>query len=67
MGKQFVKVDKFFASSQPCNVCGYKNRDTKNLSVREWDCPECGSHHDRDVSNQHPKRGYAVSQGIANK
>lgn len=47
-GKKLIKVDKFFASSQTCNVCGYKNTATKNLSIRVWDCPECGAHHDRD-------------------
>lgn len=49
-GKQLVKVNKFFASSQTCNCCGYKNPATKDLSVRAWDCLECGAHHDRDVN-----------------
>lgn len=49
-GKRLVKVDRFFASSQTCSSCGYKNPDTKNLSIRAWDCPECGAHHDRDVN-----------------
>ena len=47
-GKQLVRIDKWYPSSQLCHVCGYQNNETKDLSVREWDCPKCGSHHNRD-------------------
>ena len=47
-GKQLIKIDKWYPSSQLCHVCGYQNHETKDLSVREWDCPKCGSHHNRD-------------------
>ena len=49
-GKRVVKIDRFFPSSQTCNVCGYVNKQTKDLSVREWECPVCHTHHNRDIN-----------------
>ena len=49
-GREYIKIDTFYASSQLCSVCGYKNAETKNLSVREWTCPVCGAKHDRDIN-----------------
>ena len=47
-GREYIKIDTFYASSQLCSVCAYQNTDTKDLSVREWICPVCGAKHDRD-------------------
>ena len=49
-GKAVVRVDKFFPSSQLCSDCGAQWPGTKDLSVREWTCPVCGTVHDRDVN-----------------
>ena len=49
-GKTISKLDRFYPSSQLCSSCGYKNSDVKNLSIREWVCPKCGVHHDRDIN-----------------
>ncbi len=47
-GKQVVTVDRFYPSSQLCSSCGAQWHGTKDLSVREWTCPVCGTVHDRD-------------------
>lgn len=49
-GKKIVQIDRLFPSSQTCSVCGAVNPVVKDLSVREWICPECGTVHDRDIN-----------------
>lgn len=48
-GRILIKADRFYASSKNCSVCGYKKADLK-LSDREWTCPVCNTHHDRDIN-----------------
>ena len=48
-GRTISVVDKTYPSSQLCNVCGYRNKDVKNLGLRKWIC-ECGEEHDRDIN-----------------
>ena len=48
-GKNYVKIDRFAPSSKRCNHCGHIYKGLK-LSEREWTCPECGTHHDRDLN-----------------
>lgn len=49
-GKQVVTVDRFYPSSQLCSTCGEQWQRTKDLAVREWTCPVCGTFHDRDIN-----------------
>ena len=48
--RRYIKIGRFTKSSQPCNICGYINAETKDLSVRQWICPQCGTVHDRDIN-----------------
>ena len=47
-GRIISIINPYYPSSQLCSKCGYRNKDVKNLALREWTCPICGEHHDRD-------------------
>ena len=47
-GTKIVFIDRYYASSQICSECGHKNPKVKDLKIRFWKCPECGTEHDRD-------------------
>ena len=47
--KQVSKISRWYPSSQICSDCGF-NSGKKPLSVRDWICDNCGSHHDRDIN-----------------
>ena len=48
-GREIIKIDTWYPSSQICSNCGHKD-GKKALSVREWTCPVCGTHHERDIN-----------------
>jgi putative transposase len=48
-GKTIVKIDRFYPSTQLCSNCGHRD-GKKSLNIRDWICPVCGSHHDRDIN-----------------
>lgn len=48
-GCEIREIDRFFPSSKRCSNCGYIKQDL-TLAIREWDCPGCSVHHDRDIN-----------------
>ncbi|MBU3827075.1 MAG: transposase [Candidatus Anaerobiospirillum merdipullorum] len=49
-GRTYIKVGRFFPSSQTCPQCGYQNHDLKDLKIRIWTCPQCAAVNARDIS-----------------
>ncbi|MGL5871786.1 MAG: RNA-guided endonuclease InsQ/TnpB family protein [Xenococcaceae cyanobacterium] len=64
--RSLVKIDRFFPSSKRCGNCGFKI-DKLPLSVREWECPSCGTTHDRDINAAHNilAAGLAVKERLS--
>jgi putative transposase len=63
-----VGVSQNFPYCQLCSCCGYKNKDVKNLGLRERNCPECHTHHHRDMNAGQNLKNEAVrllTAGIA--
>lgn len=48
-GREIIKIDTWYPSSQICSNCGHKD-GKKALSIREWTCPVCDTHHERDIN-----------------
>lgn len=63
-GGLVVVADRFFPSSKTCSACG-SVQDAMPLSVRQWICPDCGAHHDRDVNAARNLAIYAVSSTVS--
>ena len=49
-GRCYHKVDRYYPSSQLCSKCGYQNKLVKDISIKNWVCPQCNSQHDRDIN-----------------
>jgi putative transposase len=51
-GRTLVNIDRWFPSSKTCSVCGHV-LESLALDARAWTCPQCGTHHDRDLNAAH--------------
>lgn len=49
-GNDIIRIPAMYPSSQTCSCCGYKNPLVKNLAIRNWECPECHTKHNRDTN-----------------
>jgi IS605 OrfB family transposase len=66
LNKDVIIIDRWFPSSKLCSVCGYK-KDDLTLQDRSWTCPECNTHHDRDINAaiNIKNEGYKIKIGLS--
>ena len=66
--RQVIQIDRFYPSSKTCSSCNHL-MDSMDLSVREWDCPSCGTHHDRDINAAKNilRQGLNIMSGLGTK
>lgn len=62
IGKNIIFCGTFDATSQICNHCGYQNSQLKNLKIRDWICPKCNNHNDRDINAAENIRLFAIQK-----
>lgn len=62
IGKNIIFCGTFDATSQICNNCGYQNSQLKDLKIRDWICPNCNNHNDRDINAAENIRLFAIQK-----
>ena len=62
--KRIIQIDRYYPSSQICNVCNYQNKEVKDLSIRNWECPVCHTEHERDYNKGLEKYMLYLEQSI---
>jgi putative transposase len=60
LGKTVIKINQWLPSSKTCNICGYKHPNLTE-KIREWQCPDCGTYHDRDINAAINIKNFALS------
>lgn len=66
--RQVIQIDRFYPSSKTCSHCHHL-MPSMPLNIREWDCPSCRSHHDRDVNAAKNilRQGLNIMSGLGTK
>jgi putative transposase len=63
IGKNVLCVGRFVPSSKRCSYCGYIKHNM-HLNIRQWQCPDCNSEHDRDINAAINIKQYALADAL---